>query len=56
VFVQLTDKGRLAVLIMKRYKIDGESLSLSDAERLIERLDQEADYLGAYVDPEDGTA
>lgn len=49
ILVQLTDRGKLAVLLMRRYKIDGCPISLDDAERLIERLDTEADYLGAYV-------
>ena len=49
VLVQLTNKGRLVVLIMRRYEIDGVPLSLEQAEGLLERLDTGADYLGAYV-------
>jgi hypothetical protein len=44
------DRAELVDVIQRRYKIDGAPLGLDDAERLIERLDTEADYLGAYVD------
>lgn len=39
-------------LIQLRYAIDGASITMQDAEQLMDRLDQEADYLGAYVDTE----
>lgn len=51
---ELTPTGRLVSLIQCRYRTyDGEPLTLQNAEQLLGRLDQEADYLGAYVDTED---
>ena len=35
--------------IQVRYELDGEPLSFQDAEDLLDRLDQEVDYLGGYI-------
>ena len=39
----------LIQLIAERYEIDGHSLSDQEADELLQRLDTEADYLGANV-------
>jgi hypothetical protein len=44
------NRNFLLELIRLRYKIDGEPLTEQEAQSLLDRLDQEADYLGAYVD------
>lgn len=43
------DHWELVDAIQRRYAIDGEPITLQEAERLLLRLDTEADYLGAYI-------
>ena len=42
-------RNKLIKLILSRYEIDGCSLTEDEAWELLDRLDTEAEYLGAYV-------
>lgn len=44
-----TVRAELLYWIQVRYELDGQPLSLQDAEDLLDRLDQEVDYLGGYI-------
>ena len=44
-----TVRSEIIYWIQVRYELDGKPLGLQDAEDLLDRLDQEVDYLGGYI-------